>query len=229
MALYLGNEKYNVNQYADGFEDGEKSALDEFWGTIQNYGQPKNFSSYFITAYAWNDSTFNPRFDFICTSAAMMFQYSKITKLAEKLKERNLKLDTSACSQVNQMFQGASIKDVPRLDITKAQYVSYMFGTNAKVETIEGLIFSKTTGSASSTNFFYQASKLTHCKFEGKIHINDLNLSDCVLLDKESLLSLLNCLAETETTKTVTLGATNLAKLTDEEKAIATEKGWDLA
>ena len=35
-------------------------------------------------------------------------------------------------------------------------------------------------------------------------------------------------LAPTET-KTLTLGATNLAKLTDEEKAIATDKGWVLA
>jgi hypothetical protein len=30
-------------------------------------------------------------------------------------------------------------------------------------------------------------------------------------------------------TKTLTLGATNLAKLTNEEKAIATQKGWTLA
>jgi hypothetical protein len=31
------------------------------------------------------------------------------------------------------------------------------------------------------------------------------------------------------TTYTLTLGSTNLAKLTDAEKAIATEKGWTLA
>lgn len=34
---------------------------------------------------------------------------------------------------------------------------------------------------------------------------------------------------EVTTTHTLTLGSTNLAKLTDEEKAIATEKGWTLA
>jgi hypothetical protein len=31
------------------------------------------------------------------------------------------------------------------------------------------------------------------------------------------------------TTKTLTIGSTNLAKLTDAEKKIATDKGWTLA
>ena len=46
------------------------------------------------------------------------------------------------------------------------------------------------------------------------------------------ILSILNCLKDYKdsgTTYTVTLGATNLAKLTDAEKAIATQKGWTLA
>ena len=33
----------------------------------------------------------------------------------------------------------------------------------------------------------------------------------------------------TTTTRTLKIGTTNLNKLTDEEKAIATEKGWTLA
>ena len=32
-----------------------------------------------------------------------------------------------------------------------------------------------------------------------------------------------------DTAKTLTLGSTNLAKLTDEQKAIATNKNWTLA
>lgn len=34
---------------------------------------------------------------------------------------------------------------------------------------------------------------------------------------------------ESNAGKTLTLGATNLAKLTDEQKAVATNKGWTLA
>ena len=43
------------------------------------------------------------------------------------------------------------------------------------------------------------------------------------------MVSMFNNLATIGTTKTITLGATNLAKLTEGEKAIATGKGWTLA
>ena len=42
---------------------------------------------------------------------------------------------------------------------------------------------------------------------------------------KEALVEILNNLATVTTTQTLTMGATNLAKLTDEDKAIATNKG----
>ena len=46
---------------------------------------------------------------------------------------------------------------------------------------------------------------------------------------REALVEILNNLATVTTTQTLTMGATNLAKLTDEDKAIATNKGWTLA
>lgn len=55
----------------------------------------------------------------------------------------------------------------------------------------------------------------------------NLNLSSCYLLSHDSIMYMLNHLVEG--THTLTLGAVNLAKLTDEEKAIATSKGWTLA
>lgn len=56
-----------------------------------------------------------------------------------------------------------------------------------------------------------------------------LNLSYSPLLTHDSLLNVINEAADvTASPKTLTLGATNLAKLTDQEKAIATNKGWTL-
>jgi hypothetical protein len=56
------------------------------------------------------------------------------------------------------------------------------------------------------------------------------NFNNWKLLTHQSLLNILNSLVPQEgATKTLTLGSDNLAKLTDEEKAIATDKGWTLA
>lgn len=55
-----------------------------------------------------------------------------------------------------------------------------------------------------------------------------LDLHYCTNLTHDSLMIIINGL-QTVTGKTLTLGADNLAKLTDAEKQIATDKGWTLA
>lgn len=54
----------------------------------------------------------------------------------------------------------------------------------------------------------------------------NLNISNYPNLSKDSILNIINCLCETTSTLTLTLGSTNMAKLTDAEIAIATAKGW---
>lgn len=56
----------------------------------------------------------------------------------------------------------------------------------------------------------------------------DIDLSPCTKLTVESLMNVINQ-AATVTGKTMTLGSDNLAKLSDEQKAVATSKGWTLA
>lgn len=55
-----------------------------------------------------------------------------------------------------------------------------------------------------------------------------LDLSPCKKLTHDSLMVVINGL-QTVTGATLTLGTDNLAKLTDAEKQIATDKGWTLA
>lgn len=58
---------------------------------------------------------------------------------------------------------------------------------------------------------------------------NVTNMSiEHTILDNTSLMSLINNLDATETSRTLNLGSTNLAKLTDDEKLVATNKGWTL-
>ena len=61
-----------------------------------------------------------------------------------------------------------------------------------------------------------------------------IDISHLTQLDHSSLLVIINGLydyvsAGTSGTRYIKLGATNLAKLSDEDKAIATSKGWTLA
>ena len=57
----------------------------------------------------------------------------------------------------------------------------------------------------------------------------NLNISNYPNLSKESIMNIINCLCKTNQTLTLTLGSINMAKLTDEEIAIATAKGWTVA
>ena len=53
--------------------------------------------------------------------------------------------------------------------------------------------------------------------------------SNCIRLTRQSLLNILNALPAVSVTRTLTLGQTNKLKLTAEEIAIATQKGWTVA
>lgn len=57
----------------------------------------------------------------------------------------------------------------------------------------------------------------------------DWGLDTCTALSVDSLVRILNALPEGVSDLTITLGSTNLGKLSDEQKAVATNKGWKLA
>jgi surface protein len=79
-----------------------------------------------------------------------------------------------------------------------------------------------------ATSMFYRCTNLTNFKAPKNIGIA-LSFSNSTNLTHDSLMSIINNLATVSSSTTLTLGYTNLSKLTDEEKAIATGKGWTLA
>ena len=102
--------------------------------------------------------------------------------------------------------------------------MNYAFHNNKYIEEIPALDATKVLGL--STAFRGSTGIL-------KIHLtnisNDIDISSCTKMTADSLLEVLNNLATVTSTMTCTLGADNLAKLTEEDKAIATNKGWTLA
>ena len=78
---------------------------------------------------------------------------------------------------------------------------------------------------------FQNCTSLKELKF---YNISDsINISSCTEMTRDALVEVLNNLSDVRSNievapKKCTLGETNLAKLTDEDKAIATNKGWIL-
>lgn len=87
------------------------------------------------------------------------------------------------------------------------------------------LDFSNVQSQIDST--FVSCAALEEVTFAGSIHV-DVAVNGCPKLTVTSLLSLLNALAPGVTDKECRIGSKNLAKLSAEQQAIATDKGWTL-
>lgn len=146
-----------------------------------------------------------------CNNMQYMFsECSSITEIPE--------LDTSNVITMWYMFfKCTSLTTVPMLDASKIINVYNMFNNCSSLVTLGGL---KNLGMSYPTNWIDNVSEAT------------LNLSDSPLLTHDSLMNVINNLYDIKSkgvkTQTLKLGNTNKAKLTAEEIAIATNKGWNV-
>lgn len=78
---------------------------------------------------------------------------------------------------------------------------------------------------------FYLCKKLNEIRCDGlklpNIDLKNIQLENCPL-SVDSIVGLLNALPQTVNGYSFQIGANNIAKLSDEQKAIATDKGWTL-
>ena len=110
-------------------------------------------------------------------------------------------LDTSNVTSMHEMFsQCKRLTSVPSFDTSNVEDMGYMFDGCSNLETIHMINIGDSLDIHSSTKF-----------------------------TREALLEIIGNLKNVNTTKTLKMGSTNLAKLTEEDKAIATNKGWTLA
>ena len=135
-------------------------------------------------------------------------------------------LDTSNGTNFYAMFYNCTnLTTIPSLDTSNGTDFRYMFYKCTNLTTIPSLDTSKGTD---FTSMFHSCTNLTDLGgFKGLKA--DLNLTFSKKLTHESLMNVINNLAEVDTNPTLSLGSENLAKLTDDEKTIAINKGWILA
>ena len=148
------------------------------------------------------------------TSAEYMFYQYPLNELPQ--------LDTSNVTNMSNMFYNCpNLTTIPQLNGEKLTNIGYVFYKCNSLENFNGLI---NLGQAYLTT---QSANYNYYK---------LILSDSTLLTEQSIINILNNLYDIATkgcnTQTVTLGTTNLAKLTSTEGqqalASAQSKGWNI-
>lgn len=170
-----------------------------------------------------------------------MFEVSQVTTIPE--------LNTSNATNMNAMMFGCqNITTIPLFDTSKVKSMRSMFFECRQLTTIPLL---DTSNVQDMFQIFKYCDKLVtipaldvsnnfnfNDSFDGCSSLKSIlmtgmkvsfNIHSSTQFERADLVTILNNLATVTTTKTLTMGATNLAKLTDEDKAIATNKGWTLA
>ncbi len=230
------NIQYALNyQYSKGADTGmaygKQAEYDRFWDTYQQNGNRRDYGYAFYGA-SWRN--FKPkysvtiganvecgqgvfgRFDYDNTDTSTWIdlddfaevdfsQSPNVSSAFASSYFNTVRVDFGNAVQASSCFNYSHIKNL-YIRLSEKCTTAYMMFSNMR--DTENIIF--TEDSVLNYNFdFKQSTKLTH----------------------ESLMSIINALkdcSETGTTNTCSLGSTNLAKLTDAEKAIATQKGWTL-
>lgn len=141
--------------------------------------------------------------------------------------------DFSSLLSGMRMFEGCTnLERLPNFDFSGMNKYSdkirfqYMFNNCKK---LEGIPYIKLEGNNTSSflGTFSGCNNLSYFHAYAMNYNFDIHYS--TLFTEEALVEILNNLATVTTATILTMGSTNLAKLTDEDKAIATAKGWTLA
>ncbi len=138
-------------------------------------------------------------------------------------------LDTSNVVHFDDMFYNCyNLVTIPQFNTSNLYSANLMFGGCSKLVSVPLLDFTK---AEQIRNILLGCSELVELGGFSNLSVS-LDLSSSRKLSVDSLMNVINeakDLSIESKTATLTLGTTNVAKLTEEQIAIATSKGWTLA
>jgi hypothetical protein len=235
MNIFCDNKDVNIElSYNKSW--GMQTKNDRFWDTIQNFGSRQSYASSF-EEWKFTENFFKPKHDIRPTNADKMFRNTYDGVNSIDLTQIGVEIDFSNTIRMQNAFDKSAVRKIGVLDcsnVTATNGIYQLFyshsGANS-IEWIDKFIVSENTCAFNLT--FQLVKTLKHCVFEGVISKNGLVLSTCTELDHESLMSIINCLKDysqdtSGTSWKVTLGGVLLSKLTNDEKMLAINKGWEL-
>lgn len=205
--LYMPNvESTDITSLSYLFSNATIGEMD-----ISNWKLPNLVNiDYFADSANLSELTFEGWETGIITQASEAFKNSKL----KKLDLTNLKLNLDA-SDIRDLFHNCSLL------------------TDLNLSNYDMTAFSPRYSSAIYYPF-YQCNALTNIVTNENTKLPDKNwaasnFNNCPNLTAESMVNLFNALPVSTKGYTFTVGTDNLAKLSDDQKSIATAKGWALS
>lgn len=219
------------------YETGEDNGIDMMWEFLQNGGKRVLYSAFF-RELVLSEETVKPKYDIAPTTATLMFYQAKLPQsgkpldIAEVEEKCGIKFDFSKVANMESFAQATdAISRFNVIDLSSATNTYGVLWNCYGLKRVEKIIVSENTTFLAHA---IESSNLEHCPFEGVIAKNGLTLQGCKKLDRETLLSVINCLKDysADTSGTVwkiTFGSDNIAKLTETELDEIRVKGWTYA
>lgn len=197
----------NVPQVAQG--GSLKALLDATKSTYRLFDNYKGTSVDELISYS---DTAN-----VTTMREMFYYCTNLTSIPP--------LDTSKVTNMVYMFNRcSSLTTIPLLDTSNIDRMDYMFEGCSSLTTIPALDLSKATSLSGVFNSCTSLASIGMYGFTCAISINN------TALEHDAIVALLNQAGiARDSNSRITMGSAKLALLSDEEKAIATNKGWTLA
>ena len=197
------------------FADWDVSKVNTFFGMFDACVKIEN-----IDVSKWNTSS--------ATDMAWMFNRNNLKSLDVS------NFDTSKVTNMFAMFS-ASLSltrlDVSNFDTSNVLNFGRVFsywGNVCEELNISGLNLTKCT----SMELTFKSSNFKVIRCDGlrlpNIDMSNIGLESSTALTVDSIVGLLNALPQSDKGYSFQIGSGNIAKLSDEQKAIATNKGWTL-
>ena len=216
--------KLNYNRYVIDYSQFDTSELTDFRYMLANTNfelLPSNTSIDLSTWDTANATNMNSLF-YNCSGVNSIIGLENWNTSNVEIMENTF----NSCDRIATL-------DLSNWNVSNVTAFSSMFSRALYLESINLSGWNMSKATRYSDNMFYGCTSLTNLNMDGAIlpksNLKQFGLDSCPLT-VDSLVSVLNALPQLDDGKsfTCTIGSTNLAKLTDAQKAIATNKGWIL-
>lgn len=182
------------------YEKGTEKGVSDFWDIFQNYGK----RLYYIYAFSyWGETDINPKYMISPTNTAFQnaFQGADVKNIDWT------KFDLSKCGTFNQSFNNCSMLESIDAELAPTSEASnvwaYIFSGCRKLKSIKKITAQETHA---WTKAFNLCGELTDIAFDGVIG-NDIDLSACTKLSRDSVVSIFTSLSDSVNGKTASFSS----------------------